>query len=120
MKSRTQAGRLGDAFLVPARKDTDVPTYIVLGKYTEQGARNIDDALNRLNTVEQGIQQAGGKLVGWYMTLGEYDLATIIELPGDDVLLRLALEVAKVGNLKTTTLRAFTREEVAGIISKGN
>ena len=95
-----------------------MPTYLVLGKYTEQGARNIDDALNRLNVVEQGIQQAGGRLVGWYMTLGEYDLATIIELPGDDVLLRLAFEVAKVGNLKTTTLRAFTREEVGQVLSQ--
>src|ERR1700687_3108805 len=111
MKRAVATDKLATDFSYHPRR-SGVPTYIVLGKYTEQGAKNIDDALNRLNVVEQGIQQAGGKLVGWYMTLGDYDLATIIELPSDDVVLRLALEVAKVGNLRTTTLRAFTQDEV--------
>jgi len=52
------------------------------------------------------------------MTLGEYDLVTTIEVPSDEVLLQLALEVAKVGNLRTTTLKAFTRDEVAAVIGR--
>ena len=86
--------------------------FVVLGRYTEQGGRNIADASNRRKTVEQAIQQAGGKMTAWYMTLGEYDLVTIVDLPSDEVVLRLALEIAKVGNMKTTTMRAFGAEEV--------
>ena len=95
-----------------------MPTYVVLGKYTEQGGRNINDAVNRANAIEQRLQQVSGRLVSWHMTLGEYDLVTIIEVPSDEVGLQLALEVAKVGNVRTTTLKAFTRDEVAAVISK--
>jgi uncharacterized protein with GYD domain len=95
-----------------------MPTYVVLGKYTEQGGRNVDDAVNRANLIEQRLQQVGGRLLSWHMTLGEYDLVTTIEVPSDEVLLQLALEVAKVGNVRTTTLKAFTRDEVAAVIGK--
>jgi len=95
-----------------------MPTYVVLGKYTEQGGRNINDAVSRANAIEQRLQQVGGRLVSWHMTLGEYDLVTIIEVPSDEVGLQLALEVAKVGNVRTTTLKAFTRDEVAAVISR--
>ena len=95
-----------------------MPTYVVLGKYTEQGGRNISDAVSRANAIEQRLQQVGGRLVSWHMTLGEYDLVTIIDVPSDEVGLQLALEVAKVGNVRTTTLKAFTRDEVAAVISK--
>ena len=95
-----------------------MPTYVVLGKYTEQGGRNINDAVSRVNAIEQRLQQVGGRLVSWHMTLGEYDLVTTLEVPSDEVGLQLALEVAKVGNVRTTTLKAFNRDEVAAVISK--
>lgn len=95
-----------------------MPTYISFGKYTDQGARNIKDAISRLNVVQRAIQQAGGKLVGWYMMLGEYDLATVVELPDDETALRLALEVGQFGNLRTTAMRAFTRDEVERVIGR--
>jgi len=95
-----------------------MPTYVVLGKYTEQGGRNINDAVNRLEVVERRLQEVGGKILSWHMTLGEYDVVTIIDLPSDDDLLRLALETAKVGSLRTTTLKAFTRDQVAAAVSK--
>jgi uncharacterized protein with GYD domain len=94
-----------------------MPTFVVLGRYTEQGGRNIADALTRRQAVEQAIELAGGKMLSWHLTLGEYDLVTIIDVPGDEVVLRLALEVAKVGNVKTTTMRAFGGEEVDRAIS---
>ena len=95
-----------------------MPTYVVLGKYTEQGGRNINEAVSRANAIEQRLQQVGGRLVSWHMTLGEYDLVTIIEVPSDEVVLQLALEVANVGNVRTTTLKGFSRDEVAAVITK--
>jgi uncharacterized protein with GYD domain len=92
-------------------------TYVVLGKYTEQGGRNINDAVKRLEAVEQRLQQVGGRMLSWHMTLGEYDLVTVLDVP-DDQVLQLALEVAKVGTVRTTTMKAFTREEVAAVVSK--
>jgi uncharacterized protein with GYD domain len=95
-----------------------MPTYVVLGKYTEQGGRNINDAVNRANAVEQRLQQVGGKMLSWHMTLGEYDLVTIVEVPSDDDVLQAVLETAKAGNVRSTTLKAFTRDQVAAVISK--
>jgi uncharacterized protein with GYD domain len=95
-----------------------MPTYMVLGKYTEQDGRNINDAVNRANAVEQRLQQAGGKMLSWHMTPGEYDLVTIVEVPSDEDVLQAVLDTAKAGNVRSTTLKAFTRDQVAAVISK--
>ena len=60
----------------------------------------------------------GGKFLGIYVTMGEYDLIAVTESPSDEVASAISLSIASKGNAKTTTLRAFTEEEFSEILKK--
>ena len=95
-----------------------MPTYIMLMKLTEQGIKDIKNAPNR---IEQGIKQfeaMGAKLIGFYTVMGEYDYVAIGEAPSDEVTMTFLLGLGSLGSVRTTTLKAFTREEFSGIIKK--
>jgi len=60
----------------------------------------------------------GGKVIGFYVVMGEYDYVSIGEAPSDEVAATFALTLGSLGNVKTTTLRAFTKEEFAAMVKK--
>ena len=61
-----------------------MPSYLVLGNWTDQGIRNIKGGPQRLEAAKEAAQAAGGRIVFFYMTMGQYDLAALIELPDDE------------------------------------
>ncbi len=91
-------------------------TYIILIDFTERGIRNIKDSPSRLDAARQALNDIGGELKDAYLTMGAYDLIVVAEAPSDDVVARFALTVGSQGNVRTTTLRAFTEAEYRGII----
>ena len=90
-------------------------TYISLANLTDDGVKGIKELPDRLKGLEQGIQQAGGKLIGWYLTMGQYDAVVIAEFPDDQAAVRTILSVAGQGRVRTTTMKAFTRQEAEAI-----
>ena len=53
-----------------------------------------------------------------YWTLGKHDIVTIIEAPNDESATAFGLAIGSAGNVRTQTLRAFTRDEMSGIVGK--
>ena len=51
-----------------------MPLYVSLMKFTEQGIKNIKDAPKRLQEGIKGLEALGGKLIGFYLVMGEYRL----------------------------------------------
>jgi len=95
-----------------------MPTYIGLWKMTDQGIKDIKNAPQR---IEQGIKAAeklGGKVLGFYTVMGEYDYVGIAEFPNDEAAMAFLLGLGSLGNVRTTTLRAFTPQEIANLIKK--
>jgi uncharacterized protein with GYD domain len=90
--------------------------YILLINWTEQGISKIKESSDRYNSFKASLEKAGGKLIGGYYTLGEYDLVIIIEAPNDEIVMSLMLKVGSAGNVKTKTLKAFAAEEAIKII----
>ena len=64
------------------------------------------------------IQEAGGTLVGVYVTLGRYDVVEIFEAPDDELAVEIVLRLQRFGAEHTETLRAFTRNEAEEIIRR--
>ena len=93
-------------------------TYITLINLTQRGVKTIKDLPARLAAGRQAMEANGGKLLQYYLTLGAQDAVVIIELPDDETAASVALQQAGLGNLRTTTMRAFTEAEIPGIISK--
>jgi uncharacterized protein with GYD domain len=94
-----------------------VQHYIILFRWTDQGIRNVKDTTRRVDEAKNQAEKLGGKLT-LYWTLGEYDTIGILEAPNDEAVMTFGLEVGSLGNVRTTTLKAFTEEEIAEVLDK--
>jgi uncharacterized protein with GYD domain len=94
-----------------------MPHYIALWRFTQKGIENIKQGPSRLDAGKKAIEAAGGKLKGFYLTMGQYDAISIVELPNDEALAKVALATASQGNIRGETLRAFTEEEYRKLIA---
>jgi len=95
-----------------------MPTYVTLIKWTSQGIQNIKDSPKRLADYKKALEAAGGKLVGFYLTMGRYDIVLITECPSDEVNAALGLSTASSGNIQTETMKAFPESQYREIIAK--
>ncbi len=95
-----------------------MPTYVVLVNWTDQGIRNVKGTVERTDDVAKLAEKHGGRLVQSYWTVGPYDLVAIGEAPDDESASAFALELASVGNVRTTTMRAYDRDQMSGIIQR--
>jgi len=86
-----------------------MPTYIVLGHFTDQGIRAVRDSLKREDTFRKQCEKVGVQVKDVYRTMGRYDLVATIEAPDDVTVTSLLYSVAALGNIRTETLRAFSR-----------
>lgn len=93
-------------------------TYIMLMKLTEQGIKDIKNAPQRIEQGSKAVEAMGGKLLGFYSVMGEYDYVAIGETPSEEVMMTFLLGLGSLGNIRTTTLRAFNREEFATMVKK--
>ena len=50
-----------------------MPTYVSMMKLTEKGIKDIKSAPERVDAAVKGMEAVGGKLLGFYMVMGEYD-----------------------------------------------
>ena len=92
-------------------------TYLALMRWTKEGIEKIKDSPARLDAGKKAVEAAGGKVVNFYMLMGEYDMAIVIEAPDDATLARISLSLAAKGGVRSETLRAFTEDEYRKIIS---
>ncbi len=93
-----------------------MPTYIALINWTQKGIENIKDSPDRADAWKDAVKQSGCEVKSIFMTMGDYDLVTMVEAPDDETYARLTLAVATLGNIRTKTLRAFTEEEYRRIV----
>lgn len=95
-----------------------MPHYVSLMRWTTQGRTGLPAWRDRVEDGERMIEEAGGKLVGVWVTLGRYDVVEVFEAPDDETALEIVTQLARHGAEQTETLRAFTREEAEHIIKK--
>jgi uncharacterized protein with GYD domain len=62
------------------------------------------------------IKDMGGELKTFYMTQGSHDAVLITEMPNDEKLASFVLKIGTAGNVRTTTLRAYSEDEYRKII----
>ena len=62
------------------------------------------------------LESIGGKILSFYFTMGEYDKVVIAECPNDEVAMTMLLFLGEAGNVRTTTLKGFSREELAKFV----
>lgn len=95
-----------------------MPTYVGLINWTDQGIRNVRDTLQRADRAEQLGEKYGVRIERLYWTVGPHDLVGVLEAPDEESVSAFALELGATGSVRTTMLRAYEREEMAGIIER--
>ena len=61
-----------------------MPIYITQGRYTRDAIKGmIIKPEDRADAVARLLSKVGGKLLGYYLTFGEYDFLSIAEVPND-------------------------------------
>jgi len=95
-----------------------LPFYVILGKFTDEGIKAIKGSPRKVEEQRVALEKAGGKLHGFYYTMGDYDFVSIVEAPSDEIALTLLFSLGSQGRVRTKTLKAFPVEEAAKIIEK--
>jgi len=95
-----------------------MPHFALLMKLTNQGAKEIKKAPERIEQGMKAFEKTGGKMIGFYAAMGEYDYISIGEAPSDEAATTFSLGLCSLGMVKTTTLRIFTKEEFTQMVKK--
>jgi uncharacterized protein with GYD domain len=93
-------------------------TFICYGNFTDQGAKTMKEGPKRAEATKALVEKLGGRLVGMYVTTGQYDLVIIADMPSGDAMAKLAISISSQGNVRTTTVRAFAPAEMGKLISE--
>jgi len=93
-----------------------MPIYITQGRYTRDAIKGmIVRPEDRADSVARLLSKVGGRLLGYYVTFGEYDFLTIAEAPSDVQMAAAILAAGSGGgitDLRTTV--AMTAIEAKG------
>jgi uncharacterized protein with GYD domain len=95
-----------------------MPTYVTLMNWTDQGIRNVRDSVERYDRATELAAKHGVSLKQVYWTVGPHDLISIAEAPDVESVSAFYLELSSAGNLKTTTLPAFNRDEMSSLLQR--
>ncbi|MGN6168823.1 MAG: GYD domain-containing protein [Solirubrobacteraceae bacterium] len=93
-------------------------TYVVLIDWTQQGVENFRDTVDRYEAARSQFEGMGVRFKDIYWTLGSHDIVSIVDAPDSETLTAALLRLGSQGNLRTTTLRALSAEEMRGVIAK--
>lgn len=93
-------------------------TYIHLVNFTDQGMRNIKDTVTRAEAGQKRAKEFGVTYKSMHWTQGQYDLIVETEAQDEATATAFGLSLASQGNVRTTTLRAFSADEMKAIIAK--
>ncbi len=95
-----------------------MPTFIALIDWTEQGVQNFRQTVDRYEASRDRFEQMGVRLTHVYWTLGEHDIVAIAEADDEETMAAATLTLASQGNLRTTTMRALSADEMRAVIAK--
>jgi uncharacterized protein with GYD domain len=90
---------------------------VSLVNFTEQGIRNIKDSPQRARAFRELCKQQGVQVREVLYTTGPYDLVVITEGP-EEALSAVLLSTAKLGNVRTQSMRAMDTETFQRVLEK--
>jgi uncharacterized protein with GYD domain len=93
-------------------------TFITNIKFTQQGVKDIDHTTKRSAAIKVAAKKMGVKVKEVYWTLGDHDGVLIFEAADDETATTLLLHLGAMGNVHTSTCRAFTAAEMDKILAK--
>jgi uncharacterized protein with GYD domain len=91
--------------------------YVMLTRFTEQGARNIKESPTRMEAFKKQARGFGAEVREVYLAIGSVDTVCLISAPDDEAMCKVALALSSLGNVRTETLRVFSESEFKKLAS---
>ena len=85
--------------------------YVVLSNFTEQGRTDVKNTSDRLERLAPVAEKLGVKVLANAITMGQFDVVTVMDAPDDATIARVIGTVLSRGYVTTQTMRGFTAEE---------
>lgn len=92
--------------------------YVILLNWTDKGVASAKDTVDRYHAAKQLLERKGGSFDAVAWTIGPYDIVATVDVPDEQTAAAFNLQLAASGNLRSVTMRAFTEDEMSGIIGK--
>ena len=89
--------------------------YIVLGNWTNQGRKTIDEVPKRVEAIQNLIKEQNGSM-NIYFTMGEYDFISFIDMPNEESMVKILMKVNSMKAAVTKTLKAWSMSEFEELI----
>ena len=93
-----------------------MPTFITTMHFTEQGIKAVRETCHRADAFKAAAKKMGVKVNGLYWTLGAFDGAMVCEAPDEETVTAACLHLGSLGNMRTTTARAYDAAEMQKIL----
>ncbi|HLB61920.1 MAG TPA: GYD domain-containing protein [Actinomycetota bacterium] len=93
-------------------------TYVSLVGWTDQGIKNFRETVSRAEAAKGAAAKLGGSIKDIYWTVGQYDIVVVADFPDDETATAFLLQLGSLGNVRTSTMRAYSAEEMARIVAK--
>lgn len=93
-------------------------TFITTIKFTQQGIKDIQHSTQRAAAFKAKVKKLGVKVKDIYWTLGDHDGLLILDAPDEETATAAVLQLAAMGNVLTTTCRAYTAAEMEQVVAK--
>jgi uncharacterized protein with GYD domain len=95
-----------------------MPTFILTLNWTDQGVRAVKDSPKRSQAAKELAKKLGVDVKQVFLTSGEHDLLLIVESSSGDNVAKFALATASLGNVRTSTARAWPEADFTKLISE--
>jgi uncharacterized protein with GYD domain len=92
--------------------------YVVLYRFTEQGAKDIRGTVARARQTREQNEKRGFKVQAMLWTQGPYDLVAVVEAPSEEAMMGGMVNVVSAGNVDSITMRAFDEKEMEKILEQ--
>ncbi|HXQ53059.1 MAG TPA: GYD domain-containing protein [Stellaceae bacterium] len=93
-------------------------TFMCFLNWTDQGAKSLKDASKRYEGTKGLIEKQGGRLLSAYVTTGQYDVVLVADMPNGEAMTKFTIALSAQGNVRTTTVRAFTADEFSKLVAE--
>jgi len=96
-----------------------MPTYLMLSILGPDGFATVRENPARIREVNVEVESMGARVIAQWALLGQYDFATVIETPDEQVMVRITTTLAARGTLKTHILTAVPIEQYIEALGSG-
>lgn len=93
-------------------------TYVVLYRFTPEGAKDIRGSIKRAAQTRQANARVGFQIKDVFWLQGDYDMIAIVDAPSEEAMMGAMLNVVGAGNVTSTTMRAFDSTEMSRILAQ--